>query len=263
MTAQRSNMLSVDVSPQLEVRLPDWFEAGHDPGGVISRMVIRLDQLALRRGSRWYPQTDFWALKEVQTANRAHGTITQPHIDPVHSDLTPENAFWILGIDEAGAPATTQTGLMFDWHDTTLAKELESYRFFYRDPKRVITEDCYCRIPRPAGDQISGTVVHSGGMWVRPDMRGPGDVGIVLSQVLGKLTRLVAISRWWPDFLVMFAAVDLYNRGVVSNFGWTHGAFKAEYKLPGHPPYAAGLFWMEIQELLNWAEEELRRPAAA
>jgi hypothetical protein len=260
----RTEFAPTIARPQVETRLLDWFEAGHDPGGMISRMVLRLDQLAAKRGVRLYPQTDFWALKSIVEENRALGTVMMPNVDPAHSLLSEDNAFWIYGIDENGTSATTQVGRLFDWHGTNLAAEIESYRFFYADPSRVITEDCYCRIPRPAGELITGTVVHSGTIWVRPDMRGPGDVGIVLSQLLGRLTRLIAIARWWPDTMVTFSALDLHARGVVRNFGWTNEAFTAEWQLPGHAPYKAGMFWMQLQEMLDWTEEQLRQqPAAA
>ena len=250
--------------PQTQTRLLDWFEPIHDPGGVISRAVLRLDQLAARRGVHLYPQADFRALKAVADANRHQGSVLAANVDPTYSVVGRENAIWIYGVDAAGNAASTQTGRYFDWTGTTLGAEIESFRFFYDRPEHHITEDCFCRMPRPEADTVTGPVLQSGTIWVRPDLRGPDDQGIVLSQLLGRLTRLLGIAHWWPDYVFTFSTHDLYKRGVVTNFGWAHEAFPVEWKLPGLPVYRGGLFWMTRAEMLDWAgREPLKLPVAA
>jgi hypothetical protein len=262
MTALRSASASLAV-PQTETRLLDWFEPIHDPDGVVSRTVLRLDQLAARRGVRLYPQGDFRALKAVAEANRHQGSVLAPNVDPDCSSVGPDNAIWIYGVDGDGRPATTQTGRYFDWTGTTLAAEIESFRFFYDEPARHLTPDCYCRMPRPAADVISGPTLQSGTIWVRPDLRGPDEHGIVLSQLLGRLTRMIGIARWWPRYVLTFSTNDLYKRGVVTNFGWLHQEFPVEWKLPGQPVYKGGLFWMTREEMLDWAGREPVKPPVA
>lgn len=263
MTAQRKSLPSLDVGQgiQTAVNLLDWFEADYDVGGVISRMVLRLDQLAARRGIRFYPQTDCLALRRLVDANLGQGAVMSPNMDIRFSSVTPENTFWLLGLDADGVPATTQSGRYFDWSRTNLAEEVESLRFFYDDPARHIEPGTYCRMPRPAAEQISGPVVHSGTMWVRPDFRGPGKEGIVLSQILGKLVRFLGIARWKPDYVFTFSSLDHHRRGVVRNFGYAHEEFPVEWKLPANDHYRGGLFWMTRKEMEDWATEQLKQPA--
>lgn len=251
------------AAPQVETRLPDWFEAIHDPGGVIARNVLRLDQLAAKRGVRLYPQTDFHTLKAIVETHRSQGTVLMPHVDPTYSTINGENGIWILGVDAQGNAATTQTGRYYDFTGSSLAAEMASFRFFYDEPARHLTPECYCRAPRDAAEVITGTAVSSGTIWVRPDMRGPGEEGIVLSQLLGKLTRLIAIARWWPKHMFTFSSYDLYNRGVVRNFGWPHESFVTEWHFPYGPVAPAGMFWMTREEMLGWAADDFKQPAAA
>ncbi len=241
----------------------DWFEPIHDPGGVVSRTVLRLDQLAARRGVRLYPQTDFHGLKDVAAANRQHGSVLAPNVDADLSRLGDANATWILGVDKDGQPATTQAGRYFDWSGTTLGAEMESFRFFYEHPVRHLTADCFCRMPRPAADQIVGAAFHTGTIWVRPDLRGPDEEGIILSQLLGRMIRLIGIAHWWPDYLFSFSTRALRDRGVVKNFGWSHHDPGAEWKLPGEAVYEGGLSWMSREEMLDWASAQPTRHAAA
>lgn len=265
MTAHPIPPLVSDLSEgvQTRTRLLDWFEADYDVDGAISRLVLRLDQLAARRGIRLYPQTDFWGLKRVVDANRPLGANLSPNVDAAVSAVDAGNAFWLLGIDDQGKPAATQTARHFDWTGTTMSEEMESLRFFFADPDRHRDGRTYCRIPRPDGDLISGPVVHSGTMWVRPDFRGPGDVGIVMSQILGRLIRLISLSRWRPGYLFTFSSLDLYKRGVAKNFGYAHEAFTAEWDLPDYPGYRAGLFWITAEEMMSWARSEPARPLSA
>jgi hypothetical protein len=262
MTALRRAESAEAVQPQTETRLLDWFDPIHDPGGVISRAVLRLDQLAAKRGVRLYPQTDFRALKAIVEAHRAEGTVLMPHVDPTYSTIDERNGIWVYGIDAEGRAASTQTGRYYDFTGTSLAEEMASFRFFYDDPSQYLNESCFCRTPH-AASAITGTALASGTIWVRPDLRGPGEQNIVLSKLLGKLTRLIAIAQWWPEHLFTFSSYDLYNRRVVANFGWAHEAFPCEWVFPYGPVASAGMFWMTRQEMLDWAADEVRQLEAA
>ena len=262
MTALRWTETAPAVQPQTETRLLDWFEPLHDPDGLISRTVLRLDQLAAKRGVRLYPQIDLRTLRTIVEPRRHLGTVMMPYVDVAYSTIGAHNAIWVLGIDADGVPATTQAGRYFDFTGTSLAAEMESFRMFYDDPAEHITPDCYCRAA-PAALEVKGPAVHSGTIWVRKDMRGPDEDGIVLSQLLGKLTRFIAIAQWWPEHLFTFSSYDLYNRGVVANFGWPHESFQVDWRFPTGTVPSAGMFWATRDEMLAWAEEEFRQLAAA
>ncbi len=257
MTALRRAEAATSVQPQTEIRLLDWFDPIHDPGGVISRTVLRLDQLAAKRGVRLYPQTDFRTLTTIVEAHRSQGTVQMPHVHPGYSSVGPDNAFWIYGVDADGRSATTQAGRYYDFTGTTLVDELASFRFFYDDPSRHVTDACFVRTP-PEAAGITGTVVASGTIWVRPDMRGPDKDQIILSSLLSKLTRVVALALWWPETTLTFSSYALYDRGVVNNYGYQHKAFPVEWVFPFGPAPSSGMFWMYREEMLAWADSEFR-----
>ena len=248
--------------PQLTTRLPDWFEAIHDPGGVLARNVLRLDQLAAKRGVRLYPQTDFRALKTVADEHRSEGTVLMPHVDPAYSTVNEENGFWILGIDERGDVALTVAGRYYDFTGSSLAEELRSFRFFYDEPARFVTPECYCRPPAEA-ELLRGPSFASGTLWVRKDLRGPDENGIQLSRIMGPLNRSVGIARWWPEVVFTFSRCELYNRGVVGRFGYAHEAFDIEWRLHYGVVPTSGMFWLTRDEMLDLAASDFRQPAAA
>lgn len=155
MTALRRPEPNLAVQPQTETRLLDWFEPIHDPSGIISRTVLRLDQLAAKRGVRLYPQSDFRSLTTIVEAHRSQGTVQMPHVDADYSSVGADNGFWIYGIDADGRSATTQAGRYYDFTGTSLADELASFRFFYDDPSRNLTEGCYAKTP-PEASLITG-----------------------------------------------------------------------------------------------------------
>lgn len=248
-------------------RLPDWYEPVFDPSHALARALLILDALALRRGVRLYPQWDYRGLKAVVGAGREAGfdTILASQADPDCCRLANDNAFWILGVDADGRPATTQTGRYYDWTGTTLRREVESFRFFYDRPQRHLDRTCWCEMP-PSAEQVTGPTAHSGTIWVRPDLRGPDAEGIILSRLLGRITRLIAISLWAPRWLFTFSLLSLHKRGVVGNFGWDNWGPGARWQLAGQAPYDGGLAWMSTESFVRWASEltpdELTLPAA-
>lgn len=249
--------------PQLTTRLPDWFEAIYDPDGVIARNFLRLDQLAAKRGIRFYPQNDFRVLKAIVEERRHLGTVLMPFVDHTCSTLSDDNAFWLLGIDGDGNVASTHTGRYFDFTGSSLAAEMASMRMFYDEPARFVTPECFANTPHEATEVITGTAFHSGTMWVRPDMRGPDESGIVMSAVMGKLARLLGLAKWWPKHLFTFSSYALYNHGVVTRFGYAHEAFPVTWYLHYGPAPDCGMFWMTREELLGWAADDFKQLAVA
>ncbi|MBI1773770.1 MAG: hypothetical protein HYR63_00350 [Proteobacteria bacterium] len=178
--------------------------------------------------------------------------VFMPQADPVYCRLGPDNAFWILGVDLDGRVATTQGGRLYDWTGSNMKREVESLRFFYDRPEDHTDEGCWCEMPE-AARQITGTAVHSGSMWVRPDLRGPSEDGIVLSQLLGKLTRALGVALWNAAYVFTFSSLELNRRGVVANFGYDHYETPLRLKLPERPLYEAGLCWMTARSFVDWA----------
>lgn len=94
-------------------------------------------------------------------------------------------------------------------------------------------------------------------------MRGPGREQVILSSVLSKLTRLVALAQWWPETLLTFSPYALYDRGVDSNYGYMHAAFPVDWVFPFGRAPSSGMSWTSREEMVAWAADEFRQLAAA
>jgi len=118
-----------------------------------------------------------------------------PTFDPRLSTLTPENAFCLVGRNRAGEVVTTQGGRLFDLSGSTLARECETMRFFYDDPKQQALPDESCEVTAQTASGITGLATFIGALWYRPDIRSLG-----LSPLMARIGRMYAYTRWAPDF---------------------------------------------------------------
>jgi hypothetical protein len=124
-----------------------------------------------------------------------------------------KSSLCVLGENAHGDIVATQAARFYDWHDTSLRDEGESLRLFYKN----ITPppDAACIITAPNANQIYGRVVYSGAGWYRPDFRGR-----LLSAILPRISRALALSRWDTDFTISFTDWRLVEKGVVARYGY-------------------------------------------
>ena|SRR5258708_431041 len=256
-----------DTNSKFEnVRLPDWFAAVNPSNEVLARAVLKLDQMARDRGVWLYPQTDFWLLKKVVAQHRSMQAGLTPQCDPEFNLLTPENSFWIVGRDESGRVVTTQATRLFDWSTTNLKVEAESLRFFYADPGRQARDGDELIMDCEGARRITGRCIQAGTVWVHPDRRGADADGVNLSQILARITRFSARSRWDHDFTFSFVRNRLIESGLAERFGYPNVEPGISLKLPDFGVVHCHLVWMNRDELIEDArltvEGILRRPLA-
>jgi len=78
-----------------------------------------------------------------------------------------------------------------------------------------------CIITADAAKLISGVVMSSGAAWVRPDYRRRG-----LSQLLPRIAKAYAVSRWPIDWTFGFVTRVLVEKGVASSsYGTGHYSY--------------------------------------
>jgi hypothetical protein len=249
------------------LRLPDWLEAVPHHDGHILRAILILDQMGRERGVRFYPQNDFALLRNIVDANRQHRANLSPMHMLKYCRLSSTNAFWIAGLDRSGRVVTTNSGKIFDWRSTHLEAEARSLRMFFDNPSLAPDGD-FCQVDSPLARRISGHAFHSGTVWRHPEHRGELNDGVRLSQITGRLTRMVGLALWNTDYYFSLTRQTLVDRGVLSTLGYSRFEPGVKLRLLGGDPMDVCINWMDRAELLLDAraiseDGVLRRPENA
>lgn len=195
-------------------RLLDQITLVHGPHDMLERFFRHADATARRCGVRLRLHSDFDRLLEVNERYRASWSPLTPIFHPAYSNLRIDGAFWIEGVDDGGETVLTNAGRLYDWHGTTLGDELRSLRVFFEDPAPHLAAGDFARVDAPSADRISGRVVFTGAMWVRPDYRRRG-----LTKIVPRITRLYAFTRWGNPLFWAFIEPDLHEIGVTRAYG--------------------------------------------
>jgi hypothetical protein len=228
-----------NIVPLNNLRLPDAVTVRQGSGPAIGRMILAGDRAARAVGIHLYLRHDFDGLVRFSREEAAAGRwypVTDQY-NPERADITPENGFWIVGTNDAGEIVATSAGRVFDWHDTNLADQAVTI-FYGRD------EGQPCTIAPEVIDvarQISGLVYSAGATWVRPDYRKRD-----LSQLMQRMAKAYALSRWPLDWAVGFVPRALADNGVAAGYGVKHLGYSFFYP---------GLRWPELVLAYTAADE--------
>jgi hypothetical protein len=158
-------------------------------------------------------------------------------VNPERSDISPENGFWIAGENDDGEIVTTSAGRVFDWRDTNLAEQAAAV-FYGRD------EGQPCTITPNAAEiarHITGVVHSAAAAWVRPDYRGRE-----LSQLMQRMAKAYALSRWPLDWAIGFVPRALADNGTAAGYGAKHFGYSFFYP---------GLRWPELVLIYTSGQE--------
>jgi len=222
-----------------------------------ARALTAVDQHARDRGVWLYPQTDFGVLRRFFSGHVDSGARLAPLYDPDHHALTPDNAFWIAGLDQNGDIVMTAATRVISC--TSLREEAESMRLFGPGHFRAAT------FHGPAAQAISGRVGISGGGWVHPRYRGPGLTGIRLSRLLRRAVTFLAYAMKPLDYDVAWVkTVQVVEKGLAADYGFDHVEHGADFVMTDGSVSPNSLVWSdtyEIDEDMAWcARGALRRP---
>jgi len=115
--------------------------------------------------------------------------IVNPTFDPQHSELRPNEAFWLQLNDDLGVAACVADRLFVT--DDFIGSELASGRLWYARPTEA---DRPALLPSAPRGVFDGRVGHAGGLWVHPRRRKDG-----LSWLLPRLVRALSVINWSVD----------------------------------------------------------------
>ena len=213
-----------NIVPENNLRLPDALTIKHGPAPLLSTFVLEGDKAARQLGIRLRLRHDFHDLVYVNKERTARGDWFRlvDMFNPQHCDLSAENSYWISGEDERGEIVLTQAGRIFYWPETTLEHEARLMFYGGRDVGQR------CEITAPAAKSITGVVFCAGSHWIRPDFRG-----IRFSQLLGRLGRAYAVSRWPVDWAIALITPVLVEKGIAAGYGYQHESRSIFF--PGSP----------------------------
>ena len=214
------SLIYPNIVPENNLRLPDALTIKHGPAPLLAKFVLEGDKAARRLGIRLRLRYDFEELVYVNQQQTRLGNWFRlvDMFNPRHSDLTPENSYWISGENEHGEIIATQAGRVYYWPESTLEQEARLMFYGGRD------EGQRCIVTAEDAKVIGGVVFYGGSVWVRPDFRGRN-----LSQLLPRLGRAYAVARWPVDWGISFVAPILVEKGIAAGYGYKHASYSIAY----------------------------------
>lgn len=228
-------------------RLPDQITIHHGPREQLGRFFLAADKAARDRGVSLSLSTDFELLREVNKMNLKHWHGLAPSFDSAYGGIDADCGYWLIGRDAAGEIVTTQAAHFYEMGEETLRDYLTSLRLFYPHPESQKREGESCSVSSPSAGMIKGRVVFSGSTWIHPDYRGRD-----LPQILPRISRALALSRWNTDFTISLVTMALVEKGIAAAYGYKNVEPGVEWLGSAvSPRYLGALVWMPQADLLS------------
>lgn len=226
----------------------------YGPVDRIGRFLLMAESQMRQRGIHLSFAT-FGELVDANNRNKDSWLSLYPAFDPRLNALDDDEAFCILGRNDAGDVVLTHAARLYRWPDTTFAREAASLRYLYADPAPHVASGETCEVTARIAHSITGDAIFTGAVWYRPDFRK-----LMLAPIMSRITRYIAFSRWRNDlsFALMSKAVidgGFPERCGVPNVDWA-------VKSAGSPLGALtlGIVWQMPDETLADITHMLERP---
>jgi hypothetical protein len=227
--------------------LLDQIELKHGPIALLGRFFLLAEQAARDRGVYLQLHTDMASLAETYPEvmpGRRFPVL--PIFDPAHSDLSPDNAFWISGHDDSGRIVATQGARLFDMTQSTVEREFVSMRPFFAKPEPHLASGTRCLVDCPPASDISGRVIYSGCAIYHPKVRGCG-----ISGILPRISRALAYSTWNSDYTISLVEPILVTKKVHLSYGYSRHSPSIQLRGTNRGDVDFELIWMPTSEMLE------------
>jgi hypothetical protein len=223
----------------------------HGPAGILGRVILAAEQLALAKGVRLSLVTG-QELLAVNEANRATWLPLISVFDPRFNELDDSNAFFILGRDAAGEVVACQAGRLYDWEHTNFKDECERLTMFYTDPDAMKLPGEEWTVTALAAKGTTGRVAFSGAAWYRRDYRGVG-----LVEWLPRLSRALAKGLWDTDVTITVMAENNVKKGVYPRNGYRNAEWAVEAINGRMGTLRYAYLWSKSDEMIEDLEQFL------
>ena len=159
----------------------------HDHDSIADAMCVQLASQVGRQGLRVRVKDDFGEWAHV-LRNAPETTAVSPAFDPAYCDL--DNGFWLELSDGSEWPVGTITAKLVPGDFLQLVSSGELWYGRRTEPRHAMT-----LLNADALPVLRGRIAYFGGLWLHPDYRGQGLVGI-----MPRLVRAMARRKWAADW---------------------------------------------------------------
>jgi hypothetical protein len=185
----------------------------------------------------------------------APDTVQNPTYDPIHSNISLHNAFWLRAVEASGDSVAMIAQRVVD--TSNFLEELASLRLWHDRAGKV--EAAIDIVDCRAAAALSGRIGHAGGLWIDPNYRKKN-----LSGLLDHLGRGLLLKNFWFDHVTAFIADDLAKTGIgASQYGWpaVDGRVKFDF-LAGGRTVPVGFYHMNRAQVITRMNQWLLMPEA-
>lgn len=216
--------LAQTPAPPHDVNILDALSIDHGPAELIGRFVLAADEAAHSAGLS-VCVAPLEALVEANRANISAWRPMLPVLDPELAGFEQADGFCILARNSRGEVVATNACRRLGLGPVSLAEELESLRFFYKEPQLQKQPNERCVVTAVAAGEITGEIVYFGGSWCHPDYRGRA-----LSGIVTRLGKAFALARWPMRHGVGLMLESVYKRGFAQHLGFTSIDWSVSFK---------------------------------
>jgi len=227
-----------NIVPPNNLRLPDAVTVRAGSGPVIGRFILAGDRAARAVGIHLKLRTDMDGLLEFNRRAIAEG-VWYPLLgtfNPEGTDINETNGFWIAGENDDGEIISTSAGRIYSFADTLQPHVAEVFFGSDTGQPREVTA--------PAAKLINGVTLKAGATWVHPSYRKRE-----LPQILSRMARAYALSRWPLDWTFAYIPRVVIEKGVAAAYGAKHVSYSIHF--PGSRFGEIGLSYTSAQEIYD------------
>ena len=179
-----------------------------------ARFISDIDRQLAELGLTVICSTDFGEFDEVCSGLSGKDEASE-YFSPRFFEITPRDGLWLRALDEAGATVHVQAMRVDRLDGMTLAEHWrQRFRRLFEERQQGVTWD---GTTSPIAEEITGTVVYHGDMYVSRDLPQKGLSGPLAHVALG-----LALSKWEPDYVYGFVDYRYVRHGLTIREGYTH-----------------------------------------
>jgi GNAT superfamily N-acetyltransferase len=194
-------------------------------------------------------------LVDLQERNEVSWPLLAPWMSAKFAPLDDDNSYCLLGRSAQGRVVASQAGRIYRLGETSLAEIVADQSMIYGKPHVPVGNEPHITLTAPVAQQIRGTIVYSGGLWVAPDYRGHK-----LASLLPRMSRAYALGRFNTETTYCVVSEQIAASPLFAMYGYSRRQPGFSLYEGNNCFYTASLLWMPAQELvadMNTMREQL------
>lgn len=240
-TGEHKSDAKVGVRPSARAFLQD-ISIDHGPVQLLGQFFLKADTAVRNRGVvlSFAPITELIA---VNLANQDSWGMFAQTLDSRHGRIPVDRSYCLLGTNASGEVVAAQAGRIYDLKGKSLRDIADDGSLYYGDGARP-PGGISCAMTAPSAAKITGRLVYSGALWVRPDLRGQK-----LAAFLPRISRAYALARWNTHYTFAFMSREIAASSLSRQYGYRNIESSYTVYQKGESIYQGMLAWMDADEL--------------